>query len=1418
MREPSTADQTAGLAFGRRILLGTAAWLALPAGASATVTVTGITLTPATSSASSSANTTVGTLATLSSGALVNPIFSLLTTAGGPFRLVGAQVELNVNKVPAGCYSVMAQVSADNAATFSQSVLITIGATLVSNLPTALSLTNSKAAAVAAGSPVTIGHAFARGDVPAGSHVKILFGTTTMPVQQDQESYWSDGSLKFAALALSPAETFAGNGGADTRAYTVQSEATPPVRTAAFTLTQLTTATDFKVLFTGFDCGTDTLSCSLNDIVGRFRAPPWDAGPLALTAAAATGATTLNVANAAQISLGMLVSGTGVAANTLVTAISGNAVTISPALTGAVASGAFLTFNSPLGGWEQVRSGALCMEWRAWSYLRVVGGANAGEYHTQIRCTLYVRSWGLNGPHEVYAQLDCPNIHGNIPAGSVGPSSGTYSLRFVSEARVMNGSTVLMYFGGANDARARVIPNANFNTTDGSVTLPGGVPIGAFGFSLSSTGTLPGALQPNTPYWMCGIVGKSYIMKSRAASNGGGNWTPNTYYDSHSFVVANAGVYRPTANGTCGSIAPTGATAKDGQITWQLVSGTQMTRQGSGTITLLPTLTVWPACSAALATTNGEPIWVPGTSRIAVRPHMLPSYDNAYLTKKTKMVPPLDTEGGLTTYARTSGQIHDRGLVITIDQYQPGQYQTWYWKISNYGDDPGDERVGVIQNSQALQIFQPKDKFNDLLMRSIALGFGDYPAFLKNDQSGLPFAVNAGPNNSPSGAQYPGLGKVETERSINTYSTFPFLGAASNQGDHWSGQENTYGPLVDASHMPNLYHVPYLTTGHRIYLDNMQNLACSLIASVPSGSRNVSVTGKKYYGAFTSEAYGGMQLRAKAWLLKTVAQAEFMTPSTDLLLPYLKDILDANADYLGRFYPANIQPQQLATLGLTEPVGEDSGRQKIDLYMYNFFGAVVAWQAWRDMDERLRPGWRAFMLYSARLLVTVFDTDMGGGFYNLTAYYGRLIICPIPNLQFTYQTPADVWMATGVNKPSAPGFAGNIYRGDAPFDTVDYTTCWAACVAIMAWAATPKAKVLWQRWYNAIHTAPNSPIVWALNASHTYYNDKTPQSYVPWAFVAPPAPPDYVPMPPGAVTGLTVETVRATTVSASYSPPAMTATNHVGQSSTDGTTWVNNAGLFNARGGVFTGLTQNTAYQLRVVASNFDGGSNSSVVSATTLAIPPGNYGVLSFAGVAGAPTGDQVLSAYNNADVSAALLDGAGNLNMPAPPYALGTFSNVGTLQDGTFTYIYKARSMRRDVILIVRVNPSTLTYVGAVIGSDGGIVFINHVNGSGPSSYQQYLSLPANPGDYTGRGRLPGDALSVGLRVAGAVMTVQVNGIDTPYSMNTGSVTADGFVGVGNSGESGHTSSTAFSSITIAARRTGAVPSSSIPWRSSN
>lgn len=160
-------------------------------------------------------------------------------------------------------------------ATVAPSVLAP-GATAQPARPLAVPLAFRANAAVAS-PPITVGHFFAEGDIPAGSRVGLRAqGGATVPVQQDAETHWPDGSLRFAVLSFVAPESYAAG---QVRTYTVTAEAGAPDRRPGITPAGMAGRGDFRLKMYGHDLGADVLWVSANAVltsatVDRFGASP----------------------------------------------------------------------------------------------------------------------------------------------------------------------------------------------------------------------------------------------------------------------------------------------------------------------------------------------------------------------------------------------------------------------------------------------------------------------------------------------------------------------------------------------------------------------------------------------------------------------------------------------------------------------------------------------------------------------------------------------------------------------------------------------------------------------------------------------------------------------------------------------------------------------------------------------------------------------------------------------------------------------------------------------------------------------------------------------------------------------------------------------------------------------------------------
>jgi hypothetical protein len=145
------------------------------------------------------------------------------------------------------------------------------------DLPVNLQLNNFGGSSVTTPS-VSSGIALAKGALPSGNKI-VLFKSdliTSIAVQQDQETTWSDGSLKFAVLSYTSPDTLTAG---QTVTYKVSKTSGTPNRAANITLAQLSANSDIKLKFYNGDFGSDVYFVSVNDIITNGTNFPWGASP-----------------------------------------------------------------------------------------------------------------------------------------------------------------------------------------------------------------------------------------------------------------------------------------------------------------------------------------------------------------------------------------------------------------------------------------------------------------------------------------------------------------------------------------------------------------------------------------------------------------------------------------------------------------------------------------------------------------------------------------------------------------------------------------------------------------------------------------------------------------------------------------------------------------------------------------------------------------------------------------------------------------------------------------------------------------------------------------------------------------------------------------------------------------------------------
>lgn len=830
------------------------------------------------------------------------------------------------------------------------------------SLAVPLALTNLGDASVSQ-PVVTTGHAFGPGDVVGRVSLKDSTGNA-VAVQQDQESFWPDGSLRMCVLRFQMTETLTAGQSVN---YTVGADAAWPQRALASGWGNNPEATlmansDIKVQFTGFDCGANTYTVSVNDILANSRLWPWG-------------------------------------------------------------------INHPVGGWEIIGSGPLARSWRMWRYLK---NDQTGAPHAWIKLVIYLTAWSPTGPFEVMTLLTSPNTFGPIPGGD---HAGDPPGRFAAVGTITNNGSFVAALGGAQSPDVMTIPSSALNPTNNQITLPGGTdlqqqslvpPLVDRAFTLTSDGTLPSGLQPDTLYWLCpnppypgGGVWTTYFATNRAfvavMDFNAAAWQPNQAYSIDRFVSANSSYYVCIKAGTSASSGSgpsgSGSVIDDGSCQWACAI-VPLIDAGSGTMTATPVTFCFPNAGQVGADSDGQPFWI-GTGN---RPLIAPGHDFTYLTQKTKFVPPFSAAATAMT------------TNLERPTYRPGGAPNVPYYLATTGDNPGDERIGYVNNDAAASLYLPADPYYYFKPLFQSLQWADYPVILEDEAVGKPAICNNGPDKA--GSSYPNMPPPHSDWILRNGPSnvgqpggwVRWSSAIKDQGGWMNYSVVNYGnSSVDPSHLPAFWQIPYLRTGHRVHLDLgiMLGRAVSYDTSYPW----MDLDGVRYYGVIPSTdentfVSNSGQIRGWGWALRALSQAHYAVPASDPIMPFLRDTYNDNGDWLAGFYPAKIAtPGQ--TFGLFPCMLTDHRSQ----YMTNYFRLAIAQEAWRN----LRPGFLIMSRYLANN-DQAFDVNFDstsclswGGAYDLVWGPATADWTPTDFLN-AYQKPGDCFNATATWR-SIPAYA-----------------------------------------------------------------------------------------------------------------------------------------------------------------------------------------------------------------------------------------------------------------------------------------------------------------------------------------------------------------------------------------------------------
>lgn len=715
------------------------------------------------------------------------------------------------------------------------------------NLPVNLSLNNINASSSYATPLLTIVHAFADGDVPVGGSVTMLDSTSNpVTVQMDQVARWPSGCVRMAALTFKCAETWAASA---SKNYNVNSSATAPNNTVvsatwggttkAAIIAAFKAASAFQFVFTGFDAGAATYDMDVTRILNSYSD---------------------------------VTAGWGA--------------------------------SYPRGGYEFTKMGPACVEMHFWEYIR---NQATGNTHGYVRCDAWIKMAAPGGPYDIDARFTQPNMWNTVPLSSVAEQFNNKQRRFAAVVEIFNSGSRVGACGGPNDLRATTVTNANFNTSTNQLTAAYNSFFPQTGVAFSSTGSLPaGNMAASTIYWPAyvGQGANPYLMTQKLYVGQIENGQYNNWVQSQTrnvgdidfnttnnlfYICTTAGTTSNTGTGPTG----TGSGIADGSVVWTCIS-LQFTSTGSGTITAYPVYATFPAGMAMpIVDQSGNPTRV-GSGAF---PDIYPGHDFAYLTTKTKFVPPynavtLVTPGASVPLNTNFSPSQATGGLPTI-------------AIDATGDGDGDQRIGYVSEYAVGSLYQPAEPRYLRSTIQFALSVMQMPInYMFDESGGHPFIGNNGTNNS--GTPYTFNGNALSAGLIPLWNENNRAGNASAgvaaRGDTWSRWDNAdqnqgsyfgqyYFPM---SHYPCAWQIPWLKTGRSIFLEQGLTNANSMCFMTYLGTKTISGT---TYRCLIGGDISSDQLRAFGWGRRSLCQAMYIVPDDHPLQNYIRDLYDTNAKY-----------------------------------------------------------------------------------------------------------------------------------------------------------------------------------------------------------------------------------------------------------------------------------------------------------------------------------------------------------------------------------------------------------------------------------------------------------------------------------------------------------------------------------------
>ena len=213
---------------------------------------------------------------------------------------------------------------------------------------------------------------------------------------------------------------------------------------------------------------------------------------------------------------------------------------------------------------------------------------------------------------------------------------------------------------------------------------------------------------------------------------------------------------------------------------------------------------------------------------------------------------------------------------------------------------------------------------------------------------------------------------------------------------------DTGGWRTSASHQPNLSFVPFLLTGRRAFLDELQVQATWNVLDVWPAARSYDATGPIRGVNLVDKR----QVRSAAWSMRQVGDAAWISPDSDANQPYLREVAAANWTWLRAQLPAWTQ-QQGEVHGYIPWTGYGANAA-MSPWQQDYFASTAAAAAARGSEDA-----RAVLAWMSNFIVGRFHAEARGfGRHDAVAYVLAIMPAPPPR-QPSPETHYTTWAQIG---------------------------------------------------------------------------------------------------------------------------------------------------------------------------------------------------------------------------------------------------------------------------------------------------------------------------------------------------------------------------------------------------------------------